>query len=232
MIKNILITGMPGAGKSTLLQKVISKYNNKVGFITKEIREGDERKGFEIETNKGNKATLAHISFKTSHKVSKYCVNVENLESVLPKITDLTKEDVLYIDEIGQMELFSDNFKKLVLKYLDSENICLATVTKVYENDFTKELLKRKDVIFVEINKENREAQCLFVEMLIKKIKKAQNYVNQKERFKIKENKAEMTSTHAKRTLKYIDGLWNCDCDFFKKYSICSHSIALKEIAP
>jgi nucleoside-triphosphatase THEP1 len=51
MRKNILITGMPRSGKSTLLKNIISRIEDKVGFITHEIRKNGERTGFEIETN-------------------------------------------------------------------------------------------------------------------------------------------------------------------------------------
>ena len=40
---------MPKSGKSTFLKKLISNFENKVGFVTNEIREDDEKIGFEIE---------------------------------------------------------------------------------------------------------------------------------------------------------------------------------------
>lgn len=230
MIKNIFITGMPGTGKSTILKDIMSKYEDKIGFVTNEIRIAGERKGFEIETSNGFKEILAHVSFKTPFKVSKYFVKSENLDLAISKIPDFGKDSILYIDEIGQMELFSDNFKKLVEEYLNSENLFVATVSKVYRDNFIENLLKRKDIFLVEIDKENRSSKKLFIEMLIKKIKKAQNYIKEKERFQISENKAKMNSTHAERNLIFSNGSWKCDCDFFRSYGICSHSIAINEI--
>src|SRR3989344_1018480 len=121
-------------------------------------------------------------------------------------------------------------FQKIVLKYLDSDNISLLTVSKIYENEFTKSIKNREDVITVEINNENRDFQLNFIENLIKKIIKARAYILDKSRFKIKGDKAIMNSTHAIRNLNYINKKWNCDCDFFKEHSICSHAIAIKEI--
>ena len=202
MIKNILITGMPGSGKSTILDKVIVQYPQKVGFITREIRKGKDREGFAIETNSGDKAVLAHILFNTPYKVSKYFVDINNLEPLLPKVSNFKQNDLLYLDEVGQMQLFSDNFKKLVLRYLDADNIAMLTISKIYEDEFTKSLKNRRDVILIEINDENRESKLIFITELIKKIIKARSYITERNRFKIKGNKVEISSAHGKRNLK------------------------------
>src|SRR4030042_717191 len=122
MIKNVLITGLPRSGKTTILEEVIAKYKDKVGFITKEVLRDGKRTGFEIITNLGKRVMLADVNFKTNYRVSKYFVDIKNLESIIPKISIFTEKDILFLDEIGQMELFSQRFKDLVLRFLDSEN--------------------------------------------------------------------------------------------------------------
>jgi len=229
MQKNILITGKPRSGKSTLLQKLINVIPNKVGFITKEILENNERVGFEIETHLGKKNVLAHINFKTPNAVSRYFVNVENLEAMIPEVVDFQNDNFLYLDEIGQMELFSAKFKELVLKYLNSENICLAIISNVFEDDFIKSIKAREDVIVIEISEENRDEQEKFVTQLIRKIEKAKKYILEPQRFSITNSKVELKSEHATRTLVLIDKKWECDCDFFREHQICSHTIATKE---
>ncbi len=159
MKKNILITGKPKSGKSTLLQKIINPISNKVGFVTPEIRENGERVGFAVETSNGERVILAHINSETEHKVSRYFVDVSSFNKGIESILDFNDTNFLYIDEIGQMELFSDNFKHLVLKYFNSPNKCLATLTCVYEDDFITELKKRDDVVIIEITPENCEEQ-------------------------------------------------------------------------
>lgn len=171
MKAKILITGKPKSGKSTLLKKIISNYKNKVGFITNEIKENNERKGFEIETNQGKKAILAHINFKTNCKVSKYYVKPKNLDLIIPKVSKFKEKDILYIDEIGQMELFSKKFKSLVKKFLNSKNIFIATLTSVYEDKFIQQLKNRKDILIINLNENNRKA----VEKKIDKIIKESN---------------------------------------------------------
>lgn len=230
MIKNIFITGIPKSGKSTLLDNVIVDIPDKVGFITKEIRADGQRAGFEIQTHLRNKTTLASIDFTTLYKVSRYFVSVENLNSVIPEVSKFADNDTLYIDEIGQMELFSENFKALVVKFLDSKNIFLATITQVYTDKFVDGIKNRKDIIFVELTEENRKAKEELVGLLIKKIKKAQKYIGEPNRFTRKDSTVEMQSEHDVRNLVFRAGKWECSCDFYKQYKICSHSIATSEL--
>lgn len=229
MQKNILIMGQPKSGKTTLLNRVIADIPNKVGFITKEILANGQRTGFEIQTHLGNNAILASIDFKTPNHVSKYFVNTDNLDSVIPEVSLFGDEDVLYLDEIGQMELFSEKFRELVLKFLDSKNTLIATISQVYEDDFTKDIKNRKDIILVELSKENREAREKFINLLIKKIDKARGYINEPDRFTRKDSGIEIRSEHGTRNLVSLNGKWECDCNFFKKNKICSHSIAVTE---
>jgi len=157
MNNKILLTGMPRSGKTTLLNKALSDIPNKTGFITEEIRKDGERTGFKIVTSKGTKAVLASIEYDTPLKVSKYCVDIEALDKILPTLEEVDSSDVLYIDEIGQMELFSKHFKNFTDKYLDSENVFIGTISKIFSNDFTKNVLARKDITVFEITEENRD---------------------------------------------------------------------------
>ena len=157
MFKNILLTGLPRSGKSTLLEKIVSQIPEKRGFLTREIRQEGERVGFEIVTDMGQKHMLASVDFRTPYKVSKYFVDVDGFDTLVSRFPKFTRDQVLYIDEIGQAELFSDKFRSMVLEYLDSPNLCIATISKVYSDSFTDGIKKRKDVVLFEITPENRD---------------------------------------------------------------------------
>ncbi len=167
MKKNILITALPRSGKTTLLNKILQNTRQKVGLVTNEIRENGERVGFEIETSAGERSILAHVNFNTPFKVSRYFVDIKNLDIVLPKISTFTINDTLYLDEIGQMELYSEQFKKLVVSYLDSNNICIAILSEIYQDDFTDLIRKRKDVVIIKLTPENREEKAKQIEELL-----------------------------------------------------------------
>lgn len=125
-----LITGRPNCGKTTLLKKFFLEFKklNPAGFYTEEIREKGERVGFAIfDSNFKFSRVLAHISFSTKYKVSKYCVDVDGFEIFLQNI-DFKESKIVLIDEIGKMETFSDYFKNLVLEVLKSDKIFIGTI--------------------------------------------------------------------------------------------------------
>ncbi|MBC7074028.1 AAA family ATPase, partial [Candidatus Parcubacteria bacterium] len=83
MVKNFLITGPPGSGKTTLLKELIKELKIRArGFYTEEIRENTRRVGFKIITLENKEGILAHYKFKSSILVSKYRVNLRDLEEI------------------------------------------------------------------------------------------------------------------------------------------------------
>ncbi|MCW1301395.1 MAG: NTPase [Candidatus Nanoarchaeia archaeon] len=132
----VFITGRPGCGKTTLILKLLEYFREKGvrvgGFVTREIREGRKRIGFEVEDIQGGtRGVLAHMNLRTSVKVSKYFVNVEEFERVGIRAIQKSLEeekDLIVIDEIGKMELASSKFSKLLEDVLSSEVNLLATL--------------------------------------------------------------------------------------------------------
>jgi|SRR5579884_2477180 len=157
MKNKLFITGLPHSGKSTLLQKVIQDLPKKRGFLTREVSRDGQRTGFEVVTSEGLVATLASLEKETPIKVSRYFVDLEGLESAVSQLQKFVEGDLLYIDEVGQMELYSENFKNLVESYLNAENVFVGTLSKVYTDDFTEKIKARGDVELVEITGENRD---------------------------------------------------------------------------
>ena len=229
MRKNILITGMPRSGKSTLLKKLIANFDKKVGFITNEVRKDGERIGFELENHKGEKSMLANVDFKTNFKVSRYYVDIKNLDEIIPSVHNFNEHDFLFLDEIGQMELFSEKFKELVKKYLNSLNTCIATLSKVYSDEFTEIIKKRDDIFLIEINEENREEKEKHLETLLRKIAKAKRYVSEPNRFTLNQDDVSIRTDHGIRILTKQKEGWICNCEFFQQNKVCSHILALEE---
>lgn len=230
MQKNILITGVPKSGKSTLLKKVIAGLSNKTGLVTNEILGESGRLGFEIETSTGQKAVLSHVDFQTNIKVGKYFVNIAALESVLLTVANFDADTTLYLDEVGEMQLHSEKFKALVSQYLNSTNVCLITVSKVFASDFIDTLKGRADVLLVEVSPETRDELEEFVAVLITKIQKAKAYIAATERFNRNGDLVTLRSEHGTRTLSKGQDGWTCTCDFYAKHRICSHVLATREL--
>ena len=162
---NILITGKPGVGKTTLILKVVQDYQNVHGFFTREIRKNRKRVGFAIETLDGKKGILAHVDIQSPFRVSKYKVNLKDIEKIC--IPSITKEgDLIVIDEIGKMELFSEEFKQKVIEALDTGKV-VATIME-RPNLFCDKIKNRKDVNLFTVTEENRNNLVDVVRMELK----------------------------------------------------------------
>jgi nucleoside-triphosphatase len=159
MIKNIFITGLPGCGKTTLIKEILKELNIPAkGFFTEEIRKEGERIGFKIVTLNKKEGILAEKGFKSPFKVSKYGVILKDLEEIgVKEIEEGLKGDFLIVvDEIGKMGLFSNKFKEVILKALDSKNKILGTIMEK-ENQFCDKIKQRKDAKVFYLTRENRE---------------------------------------------------------------------------
>jgi nucleoside-triphosphatase len=129
------LTGSPGIGKTTVLIKAVEALKtggaSVGGMISREAREGNVRVGFEIIDLTNNKhGWLAHVNQKKGPQVGKYHVNLLDLENIGAKaiMEAVGKCDIVAIDEIGHMELFSQKFKQAVKQALESQKPVLAIV--------------------------------------------------------------------------------------------------------
>jgi nucleoside-triphosphatase len=158
--KNLLISGRPGSGKTTLIMKVIDHIGRGVagGFYTEEIREGKQRIGFIAKTLDGREHVLAHVDVKSGFRVSRYHIDVSVIDRlIVESIEDAVRnKEIVIMDEIGKMEMFSKRFKESVLHALDSPKVVIATIP-VYNNRFLDGLKKRDDVKVLELTIESRE---------------------------------------------------------------------------
>lgn len=160
-MSNYLLIGKPGVGKTTLLLKVAEHLSTLSvgGFFTQEIREGGRRVGFHVETFSGQSGILSHVARKSGPRVGKYRVDISAFEQIgVQGLANAIKEsDVILIDEIGKMELFSRRFREVVISALDAGKPVVATVMS-RPNAFADKLKSRPDVRLVEVTLENRDS--------------------------------------------------------------------------
>lgn len=126
-----LLTGRPGTGKTSLIKQAIAKTGSKAGgFYTEEIRVQGVRQGFRMVTLDGQITILAHVNIGSPYRVSKYGVDIDGLERVgVEALQRAAKQcDLVVIDEIGKMELFSVNFREAVLQMIDGGKRILGTI--------------------------------------------------------------------------------------------------------
>ena len=159
-MNNFLLEGVPGIGKTTLLYKIALKISHLCigGFYTREIRENMQRVGFRIDTFSGQSGILSHLNINNGPRVGKYGVDVTSFETigVTELIRALVESGVILVDEIGKMELYSNQFKEIILRCFDSEKILIATIMS-RSHPFVDRLKNRSDVKMTEITLQNRD---------------------------------------------------------------------------
>lgn len=153
-----LLTGRPGIGKTSLIKKFIEATPlSKGGFYTEEVREQGQRVGFSLTTLDGRRLLLAHIKIKSPYRVGRYGVDIDTFEAIgVESIRKaMSNNELIIIDEVGKMELFSGKFREAVLQALKTGRV-LATIKKG-RGYFIDEIKSRKDVRVLEVNLENRK---------------------------------------------------------------------------
>ena len=131
------------------------------GMISREAREGSVRVGFEIvDLSSGKHGWLAHVNQKGGPQVGKYYVNIQDLENVgVQAIMEAVEKcDVVAIDEIGPMELYSQKFKQAVVQALESKKLVLAVVHARAKDQLIYEAKQREDAEIFTITLANRDA--------------------------------------------------------------------------
>lgn len=176
---HIFLTGRPRIGKTTVILKCISEVKEAGlrigGMISQEIREEGVRVGFKIvDLKTGEEGILAHINQKSGPSIGKYKICLEDLDRIGVKaILEACKEaDLIVIDEVGPMELYSKAFRKAVLEALNSGRMVLGTIHYRAREHLIDAIKSREDVELLEVRYENRKIlPKIIAEKILEKIK-------------------------------------------------------------
>lgn len=171
--KALILYGNPGVGKTTLIEYLfhyLSKLNlsySLSGFITKELRIGGERVGFDLIYLKDPsfKLPLARrkdgvsSSQREGPQVGKYIVFMENLNRFVEILeSDLSVsqgKSIVFIDEIGKMEAYSEKFINL-LENVWGEDLLIATLG-LGDHPLLRDWAQRWEALYVKVTPDNRE---------------------------------------------------------------------------
>jgi len=152
-----LLTGRPGMGKTSLIKQAVAGVKGEAGgFYTEEIRSQGVRQGFRLVTLDGQEVILAHINIHSPYRVSKYGVDIDSLDRV--GVSALHKAaqqcDLVVIDEIGKMELFSADFRRAVSQMIDSGKRILGTIM-LSPNPWADAIKRQPQVNLVTVTRTN-----------------------------------------------------------------------------
>ena len=164
MKRLFFITGAPGIGKTTALLRTVEALKNmgfKVGgMLSREVREGETRVGFEIvDFETEEHGWLAHVNQPDGPQVSKYRVNLRDLETLgAASIRNaVAKAQIIIIDEIGPMELFSSAFKEAAIHAVNSDKPVLGVIHYRARDPLIYSIRTRDDAEIIEVTYANRE---------------------------------------------------------------------------
>jgi len=159
----LLITGVPGVGKTTVLLRTIEALKSmgfKVGgMLSREVREGGTRVGFEIvDFETEQRGWLAHVNQPDGPQVSKYRVNLRDLETIGAASirSAVAKAQIVVVDEIGPMELHSPTFKGAVVQAINSDKPVLGVIHHRARDPLLDSVRTRDDAEILEVTYGNR----------------------------------------------------------------------------
>ena len=138
------------------------------GFYTEEVRcINRKRIGFDVVSVHGtDRVPLARVlppnSMSRGPKVSKYTVDIDSFEcnamSLINQVQSTGRIDIMVLDEIGKMELFSHRFKAQVSKLFELQDIVLLCTVPLKSMPFVSALKARADCELFKVTTDNRHS--------------------------------------------------------------------------
>lgn len=158
------ISGSSGIQKSETIKSIIDMLDEEEisigGMLTEPIMEDNRRVGFQVmDWQTREKAVFAHLDLDSDIRVKGYGVDLDSLNEVGVKaIRDgANNEEVILIDEIGKMQVKSDEFYDTVKKALEVDKPLILTFEKKSRNPLLQEIRRRDDVRMLELTDVNKD---------------------------------------------------------------------------
>lgn len=158
---SIILTGAPSVGKTTIVMDVAQKLKARGvrvgGVVSREVRTGNVRIGFEfIDLATNDRDVLASVT-GNGPRVGKYFVNLAGCRFAADRVKNaLINSDVIICDEVGPMELKSNEFIDTVKYLLKTDKKAIVVIHQKLEHPLIREFREKPNSL-ININIENRE---------------------------------------------------------------------------
>lgn len=154
-----IVTGKINSGKSTMIYEMYQKDQLGDGFISVKRMHYDKVHGYDIMRLKDLSMNLFVIreenltdSINISCQIGPYIFIKESLSFIETEITKMIDDNIspIYLDEIGQLELYDQGFHNIFKKILSSKSDCVITVREdLVEKVIEKYNIKESNIIRV-----------------------------------------------------------------------------------
>lgn len=157
----VLVTGKPGSGKSTALSTLTERYDDVATWVVTHaiLDAAGKRLGFAAENNAGQRWLISHkTDIESATVVGSNRVDRDALDAAFAKVLhDANAETVTLIDEIGPMQLLSDEFRRQLRRAFEAKTVQL--VASVHYNDSQSAPYRMADhALLLEVTEANRDA--------------------------------------------------------------------------
>jgi nucleoside-triphosphatase len=148
-------------GKTTILMDVAQKLKARGvkvgGVVSREVRTGNVRIGFEfIDLATNDRDVLASVT-GDGPRVGKYFVNLTGCRFAADRVKNaLINSDVIICDEVGPMELKSNEFIDTVRYLLKTDKKAIVVIHQKLEHPLIREFREKPNSL-ININIGNRE---------------------------------------------------------------------------
>ena len=158
------VTGRKGTGKTkvinTLHYRLLSDNISMGGILTRDIKNYGKRTGIEIQNiSTGMNYEIANINRKTGPRLQKFRINLENIDNyAIKELQDSSvNTDLIIIDMIGPMELFSIKFCELIRELVKQDKRILCVIQTKYNHPIIKEIKKLKNLSLHDLNEKHKD---------------------------------------------------------------------------
>jgi len=163
IIMKVGLTGMPKSGKTYTIIKVgemLAEQGWVVGgMVTEAIMEGRKRLGFRIRNwRTGESQVFAHREFTDGPRVEEFGVRPDVLDDIgVRGVREALEEcDIVLIDEVGKMEVESQNFVQVVKDTIELEKPAILTFPRKSRNPLLQDIRRKDNVRTFEVTDLNR----------------------------------------------------------------------------
>ena len=157
---SIILTGAPSVGKTTIVMYVAQKLKARGvkvgGVVSREVRTGNVRIGFEfIDLATNDRDVLASVT-GNGPRVGKYFVNLTGCRFAADRVKNaLINSDVIICDEVGPMELKSNEFIDAVKYLLKTDKKAIVVIHQKLEHPLIREFREKPNSL-INLNIGNR----------------------------------------------------------------------------